>query len=136
MNSCEIIEKNIFLIALFNYIEGRFKNTDIVIGEIYNDISFVCNFVSSKKTFSWIVSSDGSQLNSLESDNRTIITNNGQQLTIHNLTLSDQQYYACLDGSNFVGTFRLIVRSISFILYYVKNLVVKSFFFQQSSSTN
>ncbi len=70
--------------------------------------------------FSWIKSSDGSQLNSLENDNKTIITNNGQQLTIYNLTLSDQQYYACLDGSNLVDTFRLIVRSESFNLYFAK----------------
>ena len=47
--------------------------------------------------------------------NKTVITSNGKYLTLNNLSLLDQQYYACYyetqNETEFISVFYLIVRS-------------------------
>ena len=54
--------------------------------------------------------------------NKTVITSNGKYLTLNNVSLLDQQYYACYyetqNETEFISVFYLIVRSkyITFFL--------------------
>ena len=52
-------------------------------------------------------------IHTIESGTKTNITSNGEQLTLNDLTLLDQQYYGCfINGSSLiVNAYYLFVRS-------------------------
>ena len=104
---------NILNIIQYSIFQGRFINPTVVVGEINASVTLMCNSstIGQNESFTWKKSSDSFQLDSLLNDNKTTISDDGQQLTINNLTLSDQLYYGCFNGTNFLNTFRLIVRS-------------------------
>ena len=105
MNILDIIQYSIF--------QGYIISSTVVVGEINASVTLMCNSstIGQNESFTWKKSSDSFQLDSVLNDNKTTISDDGQQLTINNLTLSDQLYYGCFNGTNFLNTFRLIVRS-------------------------
>ena len=104
---------NILNIIQYSIFQGRFINPTVVVGEINASVTLMCNSssIGLNESFTWNKSPDSFQLDSLLNDNKTTISDDGQQLTINNLTLSDQLYYGCFNGTTFLNTFRLIVRS-------------------------
>ena len=79
-----------------------------------------CNY-SGNQPITWIKSVDKKIVYVIQNDARTIISNNGLQLTISNLFLSDQQYYACGYTNNAVlvalNQYFLFIRGILLKLF-------------------
>ena len=68
-----------------------------MIGDVFAQFSIFCNTTAygSNNNITWLKSLNKVNIYVLQNDSRILIINNGQKVEFTNLSLSDQQYYAC-----------------------------------------
>jgi hypothetical protein len=77
--------------------KAPFANSITIIGNFRQQISIFCNTSAygSSPLVIWLQSIDKMNIIQVQNDSRITYSQNGQQLNFGNLSLSDQQYYAC-----------------------------------------
>ena len=126
IKTLKILEKDYLSFSVLKTLSKKdpFKYAITLVNDINSDIVFECNNASeTNQSITWIKSIDKFHINILEQtdDNKTEISSNSLNLTIKDLSLSDQQYYGCYYSTNeleFISVFYLIVRS-KILKYFV-----------------